>query len=83
MPASRMANTFLATAAAGFSWMLVEWITKGKPSLLGICSGIVAGLVAVTPAAGFAGPDRRDHPRPRRLAGLPLLLLRREEHARL
>ncbi len=51
-----MANTFLATAAAGFSWMLVEWITKGKASLLGICSGIVAGLVAVTPAAGFAGP---------------------------
>ncbi|MEQ1709391.1 MAG: ammonium transporter [Terricaulis sp.] len=51
-----MANTFLATAAAGFSWMLTEWLTKGKPSLLGMCSGIVAGLVAVTPAAGFAGP---------------------------
>ncbi|MBI1252090.1 MAG: ammonium transporter [Alphaproteobacteria bacterium] len=51
-----MANTFLATAAAGFSWALVEWLTKGKPSLLGMCSGIVAGLVAVTPAAGFAGP---------------------------
>jgi Amt family ammonium transporter len=51
-----MANTFLATAAAGFSWMMVEWLTKGKPSLLGMCSGIVAGLVAVTPAAGFAGP---------------------------
>jgi Amt family ammonium transporter len=51
-----MANTFLATAAAGFSWMIFEWITKGKPSLLGMCSGIVAGLVAVTPAAGFAGP---------------------------
>jgi Amt family ammonium transporter len=51
-----MANTFLATAAAGFSWMLVEWLTKGKPTLLGMCSGIVAGLVAVTPAAGFIGP---------------------------
>lgn len=51
-----MANTFLATAAGGFSWMLTEWLTKGKPSLLGMCSGIVAGLVAVTPAAGFAGP---------------------------
>jgi Amt family ammonium transporter len=51
-----MANTFLATAAAGFSWMMFEWITKGKASLLGMCSGIVAGLVAVTPAAGFAGP---------------------------
>jgi ammonium transporter, Amt family len=51
-----MANTFLATAAAGFSWMVTEWVTKGKPTLLGMCSGIVAGLVAVTPAAGFAGP---------------------------
>ncbi len=51
-----MANTFLATAAAGFSWMLIEWILRKRPSLLGMCSGIVAGLVAVTPAAGFAGP---------------------------
>jgi ammonium transporter, Amt family len=51
-----MANTFLATAAAGFSWMLVEWVLRRRPSLLGMCSGIVAGLVAVTPAAGFAGP---------------------------
>jgi Amt family ammonium transporter len=51
-----MANTFLAPAAAGFSWLMVEWLTKGRASLLGLCSGIVAGLVAVTPAAGFAGP---------------------------
>ena len=51
-----MANTFLATAAAGFSWMLVEWVLRKRPSLLGMCSGIVAGLVAVTPAAGYAGP---------------------------
>jgi ammonium transporter, Amt family len=51
-----MLNTFLATAAAGFSWMLVEWILRKRPSLLGMCSGIVAGLVAITPAAGFAGP---------------------------
>jgi Amt family ammonium transporter len=51
-----MANTFLATAAAGFSWMLMEWVLRRRPSLLGMCSGIVAGLVAVTPAAGFAGP---------------------------
>jgi Amt family ammonium transporter len=51
-----MANTFLAPAAAGFSWLMVEWLTKGKASLLGLCSGVVAGLVAVTPAAGFAGP---------------------------
>ena len=51
-----MANTFLAPAAAGLSWTLTEWVTKGKPSMLGMASGIVAGLVAITPAAGFAGP---------------------------
>lgn len=51
-----LANTFVATAAAGLSWMLVEWAFKGKPSLLGLCSGVVAGLVAVTPASGIAGP---------------------------
>jgi Amt family ammonium transporter len=51
-----MANTFVATAAAGLSWMFVEWIFKGKPSLLGLASGVVAGLVAVTPASGYAGP---------------------------
>ncbi|HJT43579.1 MAG TPA: ammonium transporter [Rhizomicrobium sp.] len=51
-----MLNTFLATAAAGVAWPLVEWILKGKPSLLGAASGVVAGLVAITPAAGFAGP---------------------------
>jgi Amt family ammonium transporter len=51
-----MLNTFLTTAAAGFSWAFVEWILKGKPSLLGAVSGVVAGLVAITPAAGFAGP---------------------------
>ncbi len=51
-----MANTFVATAAAGLSWLLAEWIFKGKPSLLGLASGVVAGLVAVTPASGYAGP---------------------------
>jgi Amt family ammonium transporter len=51
-----MANTFLAPAAAGFAWVMTEWLTRGKASLLGLCSGIVAGLVAVTPAAGFSGP---------------------------
>ncbi|WP_420136761.1 ammonium transporter [Sphingomonas sp.] len=48
-------NTFVATAAAGLSWVLVEQLVKGKPSLLGAASGVVAGLVAVTPASGFAG----------------------------
>ena len=51
-----MINTFVATAAAALAWMFAEWIIKGKPSLLGALSGAVAGLVAVTPAAGFAGP---------------------------
>jgi len=49
-------NTLLATAAAGFAWVLTEWIAKKKPSGLGLASGIVAGLVAVTPAAGLIGP---------------------------
>ena len=49
-------NTFVATAAASVAWLLVEWIAKGKPSLLGLVSGAVAGLVAITPASGFAGP---------------------------
>jgi len=49
-------NTMVATAGAALSWLLVEWAVKGKPSLLGLISGAVAGLVAVTPASGFAGP---------------------------
>ena len=49
-------NTLFGTATAGVAWALTEWLVKGKPSLLGICSGIVAGLVAITPAAGFVGP---------------------------
>jgi Amt family ammonium transporter len=49
-------NTLLATAAAAVSWVLGEWITKGKPSMLGGASGAVAGLVAITPACGFVGP---------------------------
>lgn len=49
-------NTFLAAAGAGAGWLFVEWIAKGKPSLLGLISGVIAGLVAVTPASGFAGP---------------------------
>ena len=50
------ANTVLATAAATLSWMFVEWITRGSPTMLGAASGAVAGLVAVTPACGFIGP---------------------------
>jgi len=50
-------NTFLAAAAAGLAWVLVEWVRDGKPTNLGAASGIVAGLVAITPAAGFvSGP---------------------------
>ncbi len=51
-----MTNSFLATAAAALSWMFAEWIFKGHPSVLGVISGAVAGLVAVTPAAGYSGP---------------------------
>ncbi|MBV8272038.1 MAG: ammonium transporter [Cupriavidus sp.] len=50
-----MAVTQIATAAAALGWMFAEWITKGKPSVLGIASGAVAGLVAITPASGFVG----------------------------
>ena len=51
-----MAVTQIASAAAALSWMLVEWIRLGKPSVLGIISGAVAGLVAITPASGFVDP---------------------------
>jgi Amt family ammonium transporter len=48
-------NTWVATAMAASSWMIAEWLIKGKPSMLGAASGAVAGLVAITPAAGFVG----------------------------
>ena len=51
-----MAVTQIATAAAGLAWMFAEWALKGKPSVLGIISGAVAGLVAITPASGFVDP---------------------------
>jgi ammonium transporter, Amt family len=51
-----MLVTQMATAAAALSWMFAEWFAKGKPSVLGIASGAVAGLVAITPASGFVGP---------------------------
>ena len=50
-----MVNTWVATACAALSWMLAEWMMKDKPSMLGAASGAVAGLVAITPAAGFVG----------------------------
>jgi len=51
-----MAVTQIATAAAGLAWMFTEWMLKGKPSVLGIISGAVAGLVAITPASGLVDP---------------------------
>lgn len=53
---SALVTTHLGSAAAALSWMIIEWIIKGKPSLLGTASGAVAGLVAITPASGFVGP---------------------------
>jgi Amt family ammonium transporter len=55
LTAQAILNTIVATAAAALAWMFVEWMTKGHPSLLGAVSGAVAGLVAITPAAGLAG----------------------------
>jgi Amt family ammonium transporter len=52
-----MTVTQIATAAAALAWMFTEWLTKGKPSVLGIASGAVAGLVAITPASGFVLPN--------------------------
>ena len=51
-----MAVTHIATATAGFTWMTIEWVNHGKPSVLGIATGAVAGLVAITPASGTVGP---------------------------
>lgn len=51
-----MAVTHIAAAAGAMSWMFGEWVLRGRPSLLGLCSGLVAGLVAITPAAGFVTP---------------------------
>jgi ammonium transporter, Amt family len=51
-----MAATQIATAAAAISWMFIEWLIRKKPSVLGVVSGAVSGLVAITPASGFVGP---------------------------
>jgi Amt family ammonium transporter len=54
--ANAFTTTTLATAVASFVWPMAEWITRGKPSILGFCSGAVAGLVVITPACGFVSP---------------------------
>jgi ammonium transporter, Amt family len=51
-----LVNTFIATAAAGLTWTILEWVLKGKPTAIGIATGFLAGLVAITPAAGFVLP---------------------------
>jgi Amt family ammonium transporter len=51
-----MTVTQIATATAGLAWMFAEWIVAKKPTVVGVCSGAVAGLVAITPASGFVGP---------------------------
>jgi ammonium transporter, Amt family len=51
-----MTVTQIATAVAALTWMFVEWGARGKPTVIGICSGAIAGLVAITPASGFVGP---------------------------
>jgi Amt family ammonium transporter len=55
--ANAFTTTTLAAAVAGFVWAITEWILRGKPSVLGFCSGIVAGLVVITPACGFVTPN--------------------------
>jgi Amt family ammonium transporter len=54
--ASAFAATHFAAAAGGLAWATMEWITRGKPSVLGTCSGVVAGLVCITPASGYVQP---------------------------
>jgi ammonium transporter, Amt family len=49
-------NTHLATAAAALAWLFIEWMVRGKPTMLGVASGAIAGLVVITPACGFVGP---------------------------
>lgn len=49
-------STHIASASAALSWMIVEWIRRGNPTVFGAASGAVAGLVAITPASGFVGP---------------------------
>ena len=74
-----MAVTQIATAAAALAWMFAEWMVKGKPSVLGIVSGAVAGLVAITPASGFVLPGAFDHHR--HCGRRDLLLVRHQPEA--
>ena len=60
-------NTNTAAAAAAVGWSLIEWLHKGKATVLGACTGAVAGLVAITPAAGFVTPMGAMVDRPGRL----------------
>jgi Amt family ammonium transporter len=55
--ANAFTTTTIATAVASFVWPMMEWITRGRPSVLGFCSGAVAGLVVITPACGFVTPQ--------------------------
>ena len=55
--ANAFTTTTIATAVASFVWLMLEWLVKGKPSILGFCSGAVAGLVVITPACGFVTPQ--------------------------
>jgi len=56
LAASAFCATHFAAASAGLTWAAIEWIARGKPSVLGTCSGVVAGLVCITPAAGYVTP---------------------------
>ena len=54
--AAAFVATHLGASAAALSWMIAEWIHRGKPTMLGVASGIIAGLATITPCAGFVGP---------------------------
>ena len=57
LAAAAMMNTQVAAAGAALTWMIIEWVERKKPGMLGLASGAIAGLVAVTPAAGFVNPQ--------------------------
>src|SRR6185503_16693327 len=56
LAATALVNTHVAAAMGALAWAGIEWMRQGKPSSLGVASGLVAGLVAITPASGFVGP---------------------------